>query len=131
MKVLKFEEYVNERLFKSSMDRISSGEKRKGDRDYKRETCEEFINTMYDYAQDNEDNIPELFLKFTSFLKLDDNDFKEDENDIYPNWGINEVLDKYTLDEFLDKCEQFIFICKTNYGSKFNYRLFKDILEKE
>ena len=131
MKVLKFEEYVNERLFQSSMDRISSGEKRKGDVDYQRENAKSFIDAMYDYAQDNEENIPKLFLIFTSFLKLDDNDFKEDENDIYPDWGINEVLDKYTLDEFLEKCEHFIFICKTNYGSKFNYRLFKDILEKE
>ena len=31
MKILKFEEYINERLFKKSIDRVKSGEKRTED----------------------------------------------------------------------------------------------------
>lgn len=136
MVIKKFDEYINE-LWSKGIKRSMTGEKRLENEypyEQKREIGSEFIDTMLDYANaENECDDPEIYLEFTSFLKLDDNDFKIDEDDIYPEWDINDALDRYTIDEFLEKCRRFI-ENKNDLGPdrnfNFDYKRFDEILKK-
>ena len=127
--IKKFEEFINEGLWSKGIERSQTGEQRIENKNKLKDIASDFIMELYEYSENEFGELGELWLEFTSFLRLNDNDFKEDEDDMYPEWDLNDVLDVYTCEEFIDLCWKFINQTRDNI-KEFDYDKFKNILDQ-
>ena len=126
--IKKFNEFIEEGFLSKTIGRAKSDEKRLEDKYDPKKICQDFLYALYDYAEENRD-MWGLWYGLTVYLKINYDEYLDD-NKEFPDWGIDDVLDKYTLDEFVDECYMFIEKQKQIFGNKFDYDRFKEILDK-